>query len=259
MQEPRLEGKTALVTGGGRGIGRSIALALARAGTRVVITGRGQDALETVREELGPQAVAVAGDVSNESDVRRIVESAGAIDILINNAGIISPIAPLAESPPDAWRENLEVNLYGVYLTCRYTVPGMLERGFGRIINVSSGAARGRTAGWSAYSASKAGVESLTKVLAIEVGDRGVHVNAIRPGIVDTDMQVEIRSTPEELFDSVERFRGYKERGALRSPDDPARLVLWLLSEEADNLNGEVLNIDDPEVAARMGLVPMGR
>ena len=98
-------------------------------------------------------------------------------------------------------------------------------------------------------------------MLAREVADRGVRVNAVRPGIVDTDMQVEIRSSTEEQFGSenVERFRGYKERGLLRKPEDPARLILWLLSPEADEVNGEVLAIDDPAVASRVGLAPMGR
>jgi NAD(P)-dependent dehydrogenase (short-subunit alcohol dehydrogenase family) len=102
-------------------------------------------------------------------------------------------------------------------------------------------------------------VEALTKVLAVEVADSGVRVNAVRPGIVDTDMQVEIRGTPAERFASVERYRAYKQSGMLRDPADPARLILWLLSDEAGELNGDILAIDDPEVAARIGLTPISR
>jgi len=116
-------------------------------------------------------------------------------------------------------------------------------------------------AGWSAYSAAKAGVEAMTSVAAREVADSGVRINAVRPGIVDTELQVEIRSSSEEQFTSenVERYRSYPDRGLLRPPEHPARLILWLLSPEADNVNGELLVLDDPDVAARVGLTPMGR
>jgi NAD(P)-dependent dehydrogenase (short-subunit alcohol dehydrogenase family) len=104
-------------------------------------------------------------------------------------------------------------------------------------------------------------VETLTRVLAVELQGSGIRVNAMRPGIVDTEMQVEIRAAPEERFGSenVSRFRGYKERGLLRPPEHPARLILWMLSDEAADLNGEVLALDDPEVAAKVGLEPGGR
>jgi NAD(P)-dependent dehydrogenase (short-subunit alcohol dehydrogenase family) len=264
MNEAALQGKVALVTGGGRGIGRSTAIALARAGCRVVIIARRQAQIEAAAQEIrdaGGDALAIPCDISRENDVRQVFEEAGPVDILVNNAGIIGPISPVASADPDEWMQNIAVNLNGVFLTCRYALPAMLERDWGRIVNVSSGAARGTTYGWSAYSAAKAGVEAFTGVLACEVANSGVCVNAVRPGIVDTEMQVEIRSSSEEQFspENVERFRGYKERGLLRNPDDPARLILWLLSPEADDINGETLAIDDPEVAAKIGLVPMGR
>jgi NAD(P)-dependent dehydrogenase (short-subunit alcohol dehydrogenase family) len=259
-----LSNKTALITGAGRGIGRATALQLAASGARVILTARGREEIEAAAAEIrarGGQAEAIPADVGRTEDVRALFAAAGPVDILINNAGVIAPIALLADADPEAWRYNLAVNLDGVFLTCRFGLPGMVERGWGRIVNVSSGAARGTTAGWSAYSAAKAGVEAMTSILAKEVGDRGVRVNAVRPGIVDTEMQVEIRGcTPEQFtHENVERFRGYKERGLLRHPDDPARLILWLLTPEADGHNGEVLAIDDPEVAARIGLQPMGR
>ncbi|GAC1514602.1 MAG: SDR family NAD(P)-dependent oxidoreductase [Chloroflexota bacterium] len=264
MNMPDLHGKTALVTGGGRGIGRSTCLALARCGARGVITARDVERIAGVANEIergGGEAIAVAGDISQEDSVVRMVEAAGHVDILVNNAGTIHPIAPVLSTEFSAWKRNLEVNLDGVFLTCHYALPGMIERGWGRIVNVTAGSVKGNQAAWGAYSAAKGGVEVLTKVLAHEVGDHGIRVNAIRPGIVDTDMQQEIRDTSEDTFgrDNRERFRGYKQRGLLRSPDDPAKLVLWLLTPDADETNGEVLIIDDPDVAARIGVIPRGR
>lgn len=264
MIEPDLRGRTALVTGGGRGIGRSTALALARCGAAVVVTGRDREQLDSVAGEIrasSGDARAIPADISREEEVRRLFDGAGGIDILVNNAGTVQPIAPVVAADPQAWLHNITVNLYGPFLTCHYALPQMLERGWGRICNLTAGVASGRISSWSAYSAAKAGVETLTKVLAREAGDRGVRINAVRPGIVDTRMQEEIRGTDERLFgrENLERYRSYKERGMLRHPDDPAKLILWLLSPEAEDLNGEVLAIDDPEVAARIGLVPMGR
>jgi len=259
-----LGGKTALVTGGGRGIGRATALALAGCGARVLVTARGEGEIRAVVSEIhvaGGDAVAVTADIGREDDVRRLFAHVGAVDILINNAGIIGPITPLWTARPADWLENIAINLNGVFFTCSHALIGMVERDWGRIVNVSSGAARGTTAGWSAYSAAKAGVEALTGVLAREVAGRNIRVNAMRPGIVDTEMQVEIRGSREEQFtrENVERFRRYQERGLLRAPEDPARLILYLLTPEAERLNGEVVSIDDPEIAIRVGLKPMGR
>ncbi len=261
MIETRLEGRTALVTGASRGIGRATADVLARAGARVIVTARDQAQLDTVAAEIGHGVRGIAADLSRPGEVDALFEAAGPVDILINGAGVIQPIAPVAVADRELWWRNLEVNLYGPFLTCQAALPHMLEAGWGRIVNVSAGVASGRMASWSAYSAAKAGLETLTKVMAREVGERGVHVNVVRPGIVDTAMQVEIRGTSEELFgrENLERYRSYKERGVLRPAEHPARLILWVLSPEADELNGEILAIDDPETAAKIGLTPIAR
>jgi NAD(P)-dependent dehydrogenase (short-subunit alcohol dehydrogenase family) len=261
MNEAWLEGRTALVTGASRGIGRATAVALARAGAQVVVTARDGARLDAVAAEMGNGTRGIAADVSRPGDVDALFGAAGPVDILINCAGVIQPIAPVAVGDRELWRRNLEINLYGPYMTCQAALPHMLESGWGRIINVSAGVASGRMASWSAYSASKAGLETLTKVLAREVGERGVRANVVRPGIVDTEMQDEIRGTSEHLFgrENLERYRSYKERGVLRPPEDAAKLILWVLSSEADELNGEVLAIDDPETAAKIGLTPMSR
>lgn len=264
MGEPELSGRTALVTGGGRGIGRATALALADHGARVVLTGRHHETLAAVAREIeagGGQARPLVADAAREDQVRRLFDGDWPVDILINNAAIVGPIGPVATVDPQAWSRNIAVNLVGPFLTCHYALPGMLDRGWGRIVNVSAGVASGRMATWSAYSASKAGLETLTKVIAREAGDRGVRANVVRPGIVDTGMQEEIRETPEVAFgrENLERYRSYKEQGMLRDPSDPARLILWVLSPEAASLSGEVIAIDDPEFAAKIGVTPRGR
>lgn len=264
MQDPDLRGRAALVTGANRGIGRATALALARCGARVIVTGRNQTELDEVAGELtasGADTQALVADVSDRSQVERMVDRAGAVDVLINNAGVVEPISPTVSADPGDWLLNLMINLYGPFLLCRYTLPGMLERNWGRIINVSSGAATGRVASWGAYSASKGGLEALTHVLARETEGADIRVNAIRPGIVDTGMQAHLRRSTEERFgrDNLQRYRSYKEKGMLRDPDDPAKLILWLLSAEAEGINGEVLTIDDPDVAASIGVKPQVR
>jgi len=264
MRRPDLRDKTAIVTGSGRGIGRAAALKIADCGARVIVTARTENQIDAVAQEIlnqGGDAKSIRADVSREADVHQLFEAAGNVDILVNNAGVIWPIDLLANSDPAAWRQSIDINLTSVYSTMREALPGMLTRGWGRIVNVSSGSARGTVAGWSAYSAAKAGVEAMTSVAAREVADSGVRINAVRPGIVDTELQVEIRSSSEEQFTSenVERYRSYPDRGLLRPPEHPARLILWLLSPEADNVNGELLVLDDPDVAARVGLTPMGR
>lgn len=264
MNPPNLHGRTALVTGGGRGIGRATAYELALAGATVVVNARTTSEIDQVAQEIkagGGEALAVNADVSNPDDVQRMFHTVGPVDILINSAGVISPIATVVDADPTDWLLDIAINLNGVFLTCHFALSTMLEKAWGRIINVSSGAARGTTTGWSAYSASKAGVEAFTKVLAHEVADGGVRANAVRPGIVDTSMQVEIRAANTEQMGSlnVEKYRRYKNEGMLRDPRDPARLILWLLSSEAEDLNGEVLAIDDPETAAKIGLTPVAR
>jgi NAD(P)-dependent dehydrogenase (short-subunit alcohol dehydrogenase family) len=262
--EVDLTGRSALVTGAGRGIGRATALALARCGARVVVTARSADQIESVAREIqseGGSTLAVAADVARVDDVRSLFDRAGPVDILITSAGVIQPIAFTADVDVDSWLRNVAINLGGVFLTCRLSLPGMLKRGWGKIINVSSGGSKGLTEGWGAYAASKAGVEALTRTIAAETSGRGIRANAVQPGIVDTEMQVEIRRSTPEGFSrhNLERYRSYKERGMLRNPEDPARLILWLLSPEAEDVNGQVLRIDDPEVAAKIGVVPMGR
>lgn len=254
-----LTGKVALITGGGRGIGAATALTLARAGADIAVTARTAPEIERTAEEvrkLGRRAIAVAADVSQPEAVQRVVEETltelQRIDFLVNNAGIIHPVGKVWEVDPTAWRYNIAVNLVGVFLTTHAVLPHMLERGSGRIINVSTGAARSVVLGWSAYCAAKAGVDHFTRVVAAELEGSGVTVNAMLPGIVDTEMQAQIRQTDPRRFPELPRFQMYKQFGMLRDPSQPAQMILWMCSPATEGMNGEILYIDDEDVRRRI-------
>ena len=192
--------RNALVTGGGRGIGAGIARELAGAGWHVTVTGRTSEQVEQVAGEIG--GAAVVGDVSKREDVERMLEAAGPIDLLVANAGI-ALWEDSWETDPDEWWHLFEVNVRGVYLTCRFALPGMIERGGGRIVITGSGASYlpGSTSG--AYGASKAAVGRYGEVLAKQVEPHGVKVFVISPGLVKTDMTApfgdDMPWTPPEL------------------------------------------------------------
>jgi len=259
-----LKNKVAIITGGGRGIGRATALALAGAGADVVIVARSRRAIEVVAEEVrasGGQALAIPADVSDPASVDLMVvqtlRASGRIDILINNAGVLAPIGMTWEVPPFIWQRNININLGGVFLCAQAVLPHMIHQDpagdvRGKIINVSSGAADQVVIGWSAYCAAKAGVDQFTRVLAAEVESYGITVNSAHPGIVDTQMQSEIRSTSAERFPERGRFERFYQMGQLRPPEEAARFLLWLASPFADDLTGQIVRITDEEVRRRI-------
>jgi NAD(P)-dependent dehydrogenase (short-subunit alcohol dehydrogenase family) len=250
-----LAGKVALVTGAGRGIGRAVALALARRGAKVAVVARGEEAIRSVAEEIvqaGGQSVALPVDVSRFDAVAAAVAHIealwGRIDILVNNAAITGPIGPTAEAAPELWAEAIEVNLVGTFYAARAVLPGMVRSGWGRIINVSSGAAFGTgIPRMSSYSVSKAGMEMLTRALAAELGEAGVAVVAVSPGVVDTDMQAQLRAAPVEEFgaDTSRRFHSFHERGELLDPRVPARLIAALCGAAGATHTGTSIRVSD--------------
>ncbi len=261
--EELLTGKTAIVTGGGRGIGRATALALAAAGADVVVAARTQREVTATAEEiemLGRRSLAIRADVSKPEDVHRMVDETLAtfdkVDILVNNAGIIQPIDWVVETDIEDWRYNIEVNLFAVFLCSRAVLPGMMARESGKIINVSTGSAVSIVPTWSAYAAAKAGVDHLTRVLAAEMRPYNIQVNAVYPGLVHTKLAEKIRISPVTEAVAAEtsgRFLSYQAgKGMLRAPEEPAQLILWLASPLADRVTGQIFNIDDPEVQARV-------
>jgi 3-oxoacyl-[acyl-carrier protein] reductase len=231
-----LEGKTALVTGGSRGIGRAIALELAQAGATVVVGYRdGRDEAETVASEAGGRAV--QADVSSAEDAARLVDEAGDLDVLVNNAGVTRD-GLLARMPDEDWRVVLETNLSSVFYTCRAAARGMMRRRAGAIVNVSSVVGLHGNPGQTNYSASKAGIIGFTKALARELGSRGVRANVVAPGYVETRLTDVL---PEEARGAM---LANTPLGRLGQPDDVAGAVRFLCSDEASFITGEVLLVD---------------
>jgi 3-oxoacyl-[acyl-carrier protein] reductase len=231
-----LGGKTALVTGGSRGIGRAIALELAQAGASVTLSYRsGKDEAEEVAREAGGRAV--QADVSKVDDAKRLVDEAGELDILVNNAGVTRD-GVIARMSDEDWNEVIETNLGGVFHTCRAAARGMMKRRAGSIVNISSIVGVHGNPGQTNYSASKAGIIGFTKALARELGVRGVRANVVAPGYVDT------RLTQVIADDMKEVMLANTPLGRFGQPEDIAGAVRFLCSGEASFITGEVLLVD---------------
>lgn len=242
-----LDGRVALVTGASGGIGRAIALKLAEAGAHVAITYHedAQGAEATLREirALGREAVSLQGDLSRPEDVERVVEGAralGPIDILVNNAGSMIRRQPVIEMPLEIYETIMAVNVRSVFLMCKAVLPSMIERRRGRIINITSVAARtGGNPGAVPYAAAKAAVSTFTRGLAKEVADYGILVNAVAPGVIDTRFHQ--RFTSKEQFEAMVRTIPLKRAGL---PEDVSGAVLFLASDLSSYITGEVIEVN---------------
>jgi 3-oxoacyl-[acyl-carrier protein] reductase len=231
-----LEGKTALVTGGSRGIGRAIAVELARAGAEVVVGyNSGAAEAEEVAAEIGGRAV--QADVASAADAARLVEEAGDLDILVNNAGVTRD-GLLARMSDEEWREVIETNLSSVFYTCRAVTRPMMKKRAGSIVNLSSIVGLRGNFGQTNYGAAKAGIIGFTKSLARELGSRNVRANVVAPGYVKTRLTDVI---PEE---GKALMLQNTPLGRLGDPEDVAGAVRFLCSDEASFITGEVLLVD---------------
>jgi len=243
-----LEGKLAIVTGagkGGRGIGRSIALALAGEGADIVVasyTEANAEALAAeVREKTGRKSVAIQADVAKAEDVERLfsetMKEFGRVDILINNAGQTRDNLILRMTEQD-WDSVVDSNLKGAFLCCKSAARIMLKQKSGKIVNVSSVVGIAGNAGQANYSASKGGMNALTKTLAKELGSRGICVNAVAPGFIETVM------TDALSEENREQMKKQVPLGRLGSPDDIARAVLFLSTDNSAYITGQILTVD---------------
>jgi NAD(P)-dependent dehydrogenase (short-subunit alcohol dehydrogenase family) len=247
----RLGGKVMIVTGASRGIGAAAAASLAKAGVIVVLAARDGKFAGEVAASIGENASARACDVSDYAAVEALVAETkarfGRLDGLINNAGVIEPIASIAESDPTVWARNIEINLTGAYHAIRAVLPGMIAAGGGTIVNVSSGAAIRPLEGWSAYCSAKAGLHMLTRAIALETEGQGIRVFGFQPGTTDTDMQVLIRASGVNAISQIPREN-------LTPVAHPAAAIVYLCTAEADDLNGQEFSLRDAPFRARLGL-----
>jgi 3-oxoacyl-[acyl-carrier protein] reductase len=251
---PALTGKVAIVTGASRGIGAAAALALGEAGASVVLAARTIARAETNARLIiaaGGKAAAIACDVSDYAACQRLVDETtqrfGSPDVLVNNAGVIEPIGMVAEADPTEWARSIQINLIGAYYAIRALLPGMIERGRGDIINVSSGAAMRPLEGWSAYCTGKAGLAMLTRSIDLEHRNAGIRVFGFQPGTTDTDMQVAIRASGINMISKIPREQ-------LTPVAHPARAIVYLCTKEADDLAGKEFSLRDDDFRRRIGL-----
>ena len=245
----KLQGKVAIVTGGGRGIGEAIALAFAREGARLAIASRTQAELDQVAariQELGAQVQAICTDVSSRDDVVRLIETTlatyGQIDILVNAAGVYGPIGPMWDVDVDEWIRAMQINLFGTFMCCHTVLPHMIERRQGKIVNFSGGGATSPLSRFTAYGVSKTAIVRLTETLAQEVKEFNIQANAVAPGAVDTRLQDDVLAAGERAGDLLECIHRLRETGEGGVPRElPAELVVFLASDDSDGLTGKLI------------------
>src|ERR687895_610759 len=253
VEESTHTGRVALVTGGGRGIGAATARLLARQGAAVALAARTEEEIVSVAAEIegrGGAALPLVVDVTDEASVAAGFERArseyGPVTILVNNAGTPGVPLPVAALQPDSWRHVFEVNVTGAFLCAREALPQMVSENWGRIVNVSSAAARHPLAGMAAYGASKAALDQLTRVLALEGGPYNIVTTGVYPGVIDTRMQEESRGFGADLIGKQlhRMFQDYRDFGMLRPPEEPADLISYLCTPAASRLNGHILRLE---------------
>ena len=249
-----LRGKVALVTGASRGLGEGAARALAKAGAAVILVARNGGLAGKVAGDIAAKGARVEGlacDVSDYAAIQRLVGDIkarlGGIEILVNNAGVIEPIAEVATSDPRTWADNITINLVGAYHVIRAVLPEMLAKGGGTIINVSSGAAYRPLEGWSAYCSGKAGLAMLTRAVELETKGHGIRVFGFSPGTIDTDMQVKIRASGMNMISKI-------PRGDLSPVEHAVRGLVHLCTAAADDLVGQDASMRDEPFRKRIGL-----
>ncbi len=247
-----LKDKVVVITGASRGIGAAAARAFADAGAKVALVARSEAAIGALAQEIGPSAIALPCDVASYGDFAATLAEAqerlGPLDVLIGNAGVLAPISHLAEADPEAWGTTIDVNLKGVFNGMRAAIPGMIARGQGTIITVSSGAAHGPVEAWSSYCASKAGAYMLTRCADKEARDKGLRIMGLSPGTVATDMQRDIKASginPVSQLDWSDHI----------PPEWPAQALVWMCTPDADEFCGADVSLREEDIRKRAGLI----
>lgn len=247
-----IEGKVVLITGASRGIGEAAAREFAARGAKVVLASRNFERISHIAREIGESAAAVACDVSVFAEVEGAVAFAvttfGQIDVLVGNAGVIEPMAPLAEADPEAFGRTINVNTKGVFHGMRAVIPLMVENGGGTVITISSGAAYNAYPAWSAYCTSKAGALMLTRAAHGEYADQGIRALGLSPGTVATQMQRDIKASglgPVAQLEWSDHI----------PPEWPAKTLVWMCSPDADAYLGQDVMLRDESIRRKVGLI----
>jgi NAD(P)-dependent dehydrogenase (short-subunit alcohol dehydrogenase family) len=247
-----IKGRTVVITGASRGIGADAARVFAAAGANLALLARSADSLAALAEEIGGNTLAFACDVAQPAAVAAALQKAheafGSLDILINNAGVIDPIARIEDSDPEAWGQLMDINIKGVFNGIHAALPLMKSGNGGTIINIGSGAAYNALEGWSAYCTSKAGVLMLTRALLLEEGDNGIRVLSLSPGTVATEMQRKIKSSginPVSQIDWNDHVPA----------EWPAKTLLWMCGSDADEFCGQEVALREESIRRRVGLI----
>lgn len=244
--------KTVMITGASRGIGAEAARVFAAAGANVALIARSQEAIADLAGEIGEKAIAIPCNVARFGEmsaaVATTVQAFGGLDVLINNAGVIEPIAHLADADPDEWGQVIDINLKGVFNGIRAALPVMKDAGAGSILTISSGAAHGPVEAWSHYCASKAAVNMLNQCVDKEEAQNGIRAIGLSPGTVATQMQREIKSSGINPVSQLD--------WDVHVPADwPARTLLWMCGPDADKYIGDEISLRDEDVRRAVGLI----
>lgn len=244
--------KTVMITGASRGIGEAAAREFAGLGANVALLARSSGDIERIAQDIGAAALAIACDVSDFDAVQDAVNQTcarfGAVDVLINNAGVIEPISHMATADPAGWAQAIDINLKGVFYGMRAVMPSMIARGGGSILTISSGAAHGPVEAWSHYCASKAGAAMLTACLDKEARAQGIRAIGLSPGTVATEMQREIKASGINPVSQLD--------WDVHIPAEwPAKTLAWMCTKAADNWLGQEISLRDDGIRRAVGLL----
>jgi len=247
-----MSAKTVIITGASRGIGAAAAREFAAAGWRVALLARSEREISALSGQIGAAAMALPCDVADQGAMQAAVQTVlarwGRLDALINNAGMIDPIARLADADADAWGRSVDVNLKGVFHGMRAAIPVMKAAGGGTIITISSGAASNPYEGWSAYCAAKAGAAMLTRAAHLEEGENGLRIMGLSPGTVATEMQIRIKASGINPVSALDP--------AVHIPADwPAKCLLWMCGPGGDPWLGEEVKLRDESIRRAIGVI----